>query len=282
VTAAGDLLSVRRGDPGFEGHVVSLGALGVVTRVTLEVQPTFQVRQDLYNDLGWDAFLDNLDAVTGSAYSVSVFTDFHAAVVPTLWLKSRVDGAEPPLSLLGAQRATADRHMVAASGPENVTQQGGVPGPWSDRLAHFRLGFTPSNGDEFQSEYLVGREHAVRALRAVRGLGDRIAPLLLTAEIRTMSADRLWLSGAYERDTVGIHFTWRPLPRQIHPLLVEIEALLLPLGARPHWGKVFMAGAERIVPLYPRLDDFLALAERLDPGRKFGNAFLQRAVGLGG
>jgi len=282
VTAAGDLLTVRRGDPEFEGHVVSLGALGVVTRVTLAVEPTFQVRQDLYNDLGWDDLLDNFDAVTGSAYSVSVFTDFHAEVVPTLWLKSRIDEAAPPTSLFGARRATVDRHMVAASSPENVTQQGGVPGPWSDRLAHFKLGFTPSNGDEFQSEYLIARENAVEALRAVRGLGDRVAPLLLTAEIRTMAADRLWLSGAYGRDTVGIHFTWRPLPERIHPLLVEIEALLLPLGARPHWGKVFMAGADALAPLYPRLPEFLALAERLDPGRKFGNAFLERTVGLGG
>lgn len=278
VTASGDIVTVRRGDPDFEGSVVSLGALGVVARVTLAIEPTFEVRQDLYDDLPWSRYLADFDAVTASAYSVSAFTDFRGEVLPTLWLKSRVDAGEPPLTLLGAGRATVDRHMVATSGAENVTPQGGVPGPWSDRLAHFKLGFTPSNGDEFQSEYLLAREHAVEALEIVRGFGDRVGPLLLTAEIRTMAADGLWLSGAYGRDTVGIHFTWRPLPEQIHPLLSEIEERLLPLGARPHWGKVFMATAAEIAPLYPRLPDFRALAERLDPERKFGNAFLERTL----
>jgi len=279
LTASGETVSVRRGDPGFEGHVVALGALGIVTRVTLAIEPTFQVRQDLYDELPWAALLDNFDAVTGSAYSVSAFTDFTGDTIPTLWLKSRVDAAEPPASLFGAGKATADRHMLRDSSPESITRQGGVPGPWSDRLAHFRLEFTPSNGDEFQSEYLVSREHAIAALEVMRGFGERIAPLLLTAEIRTMAADDLWLSGSYGRDTVGIHFTWRPLPERVHPLLAEIEAQLLPLGARPHWGKVFMAQADNIAPLYPRLPDFRALVERLDPQRKFGNAFLERTLG---
>jgi xylitol oxidase len=279
LTATGELLVVRRGEPDFDGSVVSLGALGVVTRVELAVEPTFQVRQDLYDGLSWDALLENFDAVTGSAYSVSAFTDFSGDTIPTLWLKSRIDVAEPPASLFGAARAGTDRHMLRESTPESITQQGGVPGPWSDRLAHFRLEFTPSNGDEFQSEYLLPRTNAIEALRLMRGFGDRLAPLLLTSEIRTMAADDLWLSGSYGRDTVGIHFTWRPLPERVHPLLREIEAQLLPLGARPHWGKVFLAGSDEIVPLYPRLPEFRALVDRLDPERKFGNAFLERTLG---
>ena len=279
VTASGELVTLRRGDPDFEGSVVSLGALGVVTRVTLAIEPTFQVRQDLYDGLPWAALLENFDAITGSAYSVSAFTDYAGDTIPTLWLKSRMDLAEPPLSLFGAGRAVAERHMLRESAPQNITRQGGVPGPWSDRLAHFRLEFTPSNGDEFQSEYLLPRTNAVEALQALRGFGERVAPLLLTSEIRTMAADDLWLSGAYGRDTVGIHFTWRPLPELVHPVLADIEALLLPLGARPHWGKVFLAGADAISPLYPRLPEFRALVERLDPERKFGNAFLERTLG---
>jgi xylitol oxidase len=278
VTASGDLLTVRRGDPHFDGHVVALGALGIVTRVTLDIEPTFEVRQDLYDDLPWDVLLAHFDEVTSSAYSVSVFTTWVGETLPTTWLKSRVDAAAPPAHMLGAARATVDRHILPGHSPENTTQQVGVPGPWNDRLAHFRVGFTPSSGDEMQSEYIVPRRNAVEALRAVRALGERISPLQFMSEIRTMAADDLWLSGAYGTDAVGIHFTWRPLPEEVGAVLPDIEAALLPLGARPHWGKVFRAGAAEIAPLYPRFDDFRALAGRLDPERKFGNAFLEHTV----
>ena len=278
VTASGELLTLRRGDADFDGAVVSLGALGIVTRVTLDIEPTFDVRQDLYDDLAWSALLDDFDAVTSSAYSVSLFTDWLGDTIGTTWIKSRADAAAPPQSLLGAPRQPAGRHMLPGHPVTNVTRQGGVPGPWNDRLAHFKLGFTPSNGDELQSEYLVPRRNAVAALEAVRSLGPRIAPLLLITEVRTMRADSLWLSGAFETDAVGIHFTWKPLEAEVRLLLPAIEALLLPLGARPHWGKVFTAGSDALEELYPRLGEFAALAARLDPARKFGNAFLERTV----
>ena len=278
VTASGELLTLRRGDPDFDGAVVSLGALGVVTRVTLDIQPTFDVRQDLYDDLAFSDMLANFDAITSSAYSVSLFTDWVGETLRTVWIKSRMDAAAPPERLFGAERQRTERHMLPDQPPSNVTQQGGIAGPWSDRLAHFKLGFTPSNGDELQTEYLVPRRNTIAAIEAMRSLGPRIAPLLLVTELRTMAADPLWLSGAYETDAVGIHFTWKPLGPEVGALLPEIEALLLPLGARPHWGKVFTAGVDRIETLYPRFDDFRALAARLDPERKFGNAFLERAV----
>jgi xylitol oxidase len=280
VTASGELLTLRRGDADFDGAVVALGALGVVTRVTLDIQPTFEVRQDLYDDLPWPNLLDRFDDVTSSAYSVSIFTDWLGDSIGTAWLKSRMDAAEPPLELFGAPRQTADRHMLPDQEAVNVTLQGGVPGPWNDRLAHFKLGFTPSKGEELQSEYLVPRRNAVAAIEAVRTLGRRIAPLLLITELRTMAADTLWLSGAYDTDAVGIHFTWKQLPAEVNALLPEIEELILPLGARPHWGKVFTSLRGDIEPLYPRLGDFRELAARLDPERKFGNDFLERTIGL--
>ena len=278
VTASGELLTLRRGDPDFDGAVVSLGALGVVTRVTLDIQPTFDVRQDLYDDLAFSDMLANFDAITSSAYSVSLFTDWVGDTLRTVWIKSRMDAAAPPERLFGAERQRTERHMLPDQPPSNVTQQGGIAGPWSDRLAHFKLGFTPSNGDELQSEYLVPRRNAVEAIEAVRSLGARIAPLLLVTELRTMAADSLWLSGASETDAVGIHFTRKPLGAEVGALLPAIEQLLLPLGARPHWGKVFTARVGQIEGQYPRFDDFRALAARLDPQRKFGNAFLERAV----
>jgi xylitol oxidase len=279
VTATGELLRLRRGDPDFDGAVVSLGALGIVTRVTLDIQPTFDVRQDLYDDLEWTALLSHFDEVTGSAYSVSLFTDWLGDTIGTAWLKSRADAAAPPARLLGAARQVVERHMLPDQPASNVTTQGGVVGPWSDRLAHFKLGFTPSNGDELQSEYLVPRRNAVAAIEAVRALGPRIAPLLLITELRTMAADSLWLSGAYGEGAVGIHFTWKPLGAEVTALLPTIEEALLPLGARPHWGKVFTATRTQLEPQYPRLADFRALRDRLDPERKFGNAYLERTIG---
>jgi len=277
ITATGELVTLRRGDPDFDGAVVSLGALGIVTAVTLDVQPTFDIRQDMYDDLPWDALLADLDAVTGSAYSVSLFTTWLGDSIPAVWLKSRMDAPAPPTDLLGATRQPVGRHMIPDQPASNTTELGGVPGPWSDRLAHFKLGFTPSNGDELQSEYLVPRDRAVEALIAVRGLRDAIAPLLHVTEVRTMSADALWLSGAYTTDAVAIHFTWKKLPAEVAAVLPSIEALLLPLGARPHWGKVF----DRVERAnYPRLDDFRELVARYDPQRKFGSEYLERHLGL--
>jgi xylitol oxidase len=277
VTANGDVIHLSRGDADFDGAVVSLGALGVVTAVTLDIQPTFDVRQDLYDDLTWDDLLANFDTVTSSAYSVSVFTTWAGDTIPLVWTKSRMDAPEPPTTLLSATRQAVGRHMLPDQPATNTTEQGGVPGPWSDRLAHFKLGFTPSNGDELQSEFLVPRANAIEAIEAIRSMAHLITPHLLVTELRTMTADSLWLSGAYETDAVGIHFTWKKLPTEVAAVLPLIEERLLPLGARPHWGKVFMA--TDLAGLYPRYADFRSLAARMDPTGKFRNEFLTR-VGL--
>ena len=280
IDGTGALVRLGRSDPDFDGAVVSIGALGIVTRITLDIEPTFDVRQDLYNGISWDTALENFDAITSSAYSVSLFTDWTDRGISIAWLKSRMDAAAPPIELFGAPVETADEHMLPDQPPSNTTQQGGVPGPWNDRLAHFKLGFTPSNGDEVQSEFLVPRGCAIEAINSLREIGDRIAPLLLVTELRTMSADNLWLSGSYQTDAVGIHFTWKKMLPEVLALLPEIEARLLPLQARPHWGKVFVAEVDRIAPLYPRFDDFLALARKYDPKGVFRNDFLSRKLGL--
>jgi xylitol oxidase len=279
IGADGELVTLQPADPEFDGAVVSLGALGILTSVILDVEPAFEVRQDVWADLPWDALLANLDTVTSAAYSVSVFTDWLGPTVGTTWLKSLVPGKVRG-ELFGAHRLTNNVHPLPGFDATPTTQQGGQAGLWSDRLSHFRMEFTPSSGDEIQTEYLVPRVNAVAALEAVRSLGSRIAPLLFISEIRTMKADSLWLSGAYETDTVNIHFTWKKMPSDIAALLPSIEALLLPLGARPHWGKVFAAGASELRPLYPRFDDFRALASRFDPAGKFRNEFLARTLEL--
>ncbi|TQL48805.1 xylitol oxidase [Homoserinimonas aerilata] len=276
VTASGDLVTLRRGDPDFAGAVVSLGALGVVTAVTLDIEPAYDVEQHVYERMPWAALTTHLDEITGAAHSVSLFTTWSDPdTIDQLWLKRRGDRDAPlPAELFGALPATEQRHPLPGVPAQNCTPQLGVPGRWLDRLPHFRLEFTPSNGEELQSEYLVPREHAVAALSAVRALSPRIAPLLFVSEVRTIAADELWLSEAHGGDMVGLHFTWKPRQREVEALLPTLEAALAPFGARPHWGKLFAAGD--LSSLYPRASDFAKLRARLDPERKFGNEFLER------
>jgi xylitol oxidase len=282
VTADGGLLTVSRADtPDFAGMVVGLGALGIVARVTLDIQPTFDVRQDVFENLPWAQVLEHLDDVTSSAYSVSLFTDWRGDTVGQAWLKSRTDaqsGVEGRTEFFGGTPATAGLHPLPGISAVNCTEQLGVPGPWSDRLSHFKMAFTPSSGEELQSEYLVPWEHAGAAIEVMRELSDQVSPLLLVSEIRTMAADDLWLSPNYRRAGIGLHLTWKPEQEAVEKVLPLIEESLAPFGARPHWGKLFHADAAALAPLYEKFSDFTALAERLDPERKFRNDFLARTV----
>jgi len=279
VTASGEVLTASRGDPDFDGLVVGLGALGAVTRVTLDVEPAYQVRQRTFQDLPWISLFERFDEVTSAGYSVSLFTRW-TATVDQVWVKSRVTEQPEEVrgDLLGAVPATADRHPILGIDPVNCTPQLGVPGPWSDRLPHFRMGFTPSSGEELQSEYHVPRRHAVPALQALLALGDRIRPVLQVSELRTVAADRLWMSPQHGQDTMAVHFTWLPDLAAVEPVLAAVEAALDPFEARPHWGKLFLADAAAMARRYPRLPDFAGLAGRLDPRGVFVNAWLRRHV----
>jgi alditol oxidase len=280
VTSTGDVVAARRGDPDFEGMVVSLGALGAVTRLSLEVEPAYEVRQRVFEGLSWDALHAHFDAVTAAGDSVSVFTRW-GATTDQVWVKSRVDAGEPEQTrpdLFGAAAATVERHPILGLDPVNCTAQLGAPGPWWDRLPHFRMGFTPSAGEEIQSEYIVARRHATAAIDAVRALGPEIAPVLQVSEIRTIAADRLWLSMQHGQDTVAIHFTWTREPAAVARAIDAVEAALAPYEPRPHWGKAFHLDASAIAPRYERLADFAALAARLDSRGAFRNAWLERHV----
>ena len=283
VTGTGELLTAARGDPDFDGLVVGLGALGAVTRLTLDVEPDYQVRQRAFEGLPWAALFDHFDEVTSAGYSVSLFTRWERQAVDQVWVKTRATGASEEVrgELFGAVAATQDRHPILGLDPVNCTRQLGVPGPWSDRLPHFRMGFTPSSGEELQSEYHLPREHAVAALEALLGLAGVIRPVLQVSELRTVAADGLWMSPQHGRDTLSVHFTWHKDWPAVRPVLAEVEAALAPFGARPHWGKLFLAEAADLAPRYPRLGDFTRLAGRLDPRGVFVNDWLGRHV-LGG
>jgi xylitol oxidase len=279
VSGRGSVLTVTREHPDFEGMVVGLGALGIVTRVTLELQPTFDMRQDLYDDLPWDALLGDVDAVTSGAYSVSLFTNWLGESLEHVWLKTRLEHGEPsmmPDTVFGARRSPIEREADY----DNITVRGGVPGPWSERLPHFRLDATPSHGDEIQSEYFIDRSNAVEALSGLRAMGEQIAPHLRVTELRTVAADSLWMSPAYRRETLAIAFTWKNEPAAVTRLAPLIEAVLAPYDPRPHWGKLFAMDATVLAPKFERLAAFRGLVDRLDPDRQFRNPYLERVLGI--
>jgi xylitol oxidase len=277
VTSAGDLVSSSRGDPDFDGLVVGLGALGVVVRLSLDVEPAYRVRQRVYEGLGWDALAEHFDAITASGDSVSLFTHWGDAA-GQVWVKERAGEAPERDELFGAVPARVARHPIPGMDPANCTAQLGEPGPWHDRLPHFRWGATPSSGAELQSEYLVARRDAVAAIDAVRRIGAAVRPVLQVSEIRTVAADRLWMSPQYGRDSVGIHFTWVPDHAAVERAVGQVEDALAPFRARPHWGKLFLARAATVAPLYGRAGDFARLAGRVDPRGAFTNRWLERHV----
>ena len=277
VAADGELRQATRADPDFPGLAVGLGAFGIVTRVTLDIQPAYLVRQDAYPLVPWERVLAGVEAVMAAAYSVSLFTDWRGGTLRAAWVKRRVQpDAAPgvPDEFFGARRATGPVSFVDGP-PDNLTPLG-VAGPWLGGLPHFRPDSMPSNGDEIQSEYFVARDDGAAALTAVRQIADRIAPLLLISEIRSTAADELWLSGSYTRPTLALHFTWRNRPDEVDAAAREVEAALEPFAARPHWGKVSHVDPGRLPGLYPRLGDARALFDRLDPDGRFSNDRLER------
>lgn len=279
IAADGSPVALSRAQDGetFAGAVVGLGALGVVTKLTLAVEPAFTVRQDVYEHLPREQWKQHFDEIVSSAYSVSLFTDWRTSTFNQLWLKSlttEADATDAVSERFGAILATVPRHPLVELSAENCTAQLGVPGPWHERLPHFRMDFTPSVGEELQTEYLVPRRYALEALQALYGLHEKIAPLLQISEIRTVAADDLWLSPCYQEDCVALHFTWLKDWPGVQRLLPEIEAALEPFDARPHWGKLFTTLPERLRALYPKLPDFQRLLRTYDPNGKFRNAYL--------
>jgi alditol oxidase len=275
VTADGDVVSLGRGSDRFPGAVVALGALGIVVSVTLDIAPTFDVRQHVHENLPFDVLEEHLFDIVSRAYSVSLFTRWREPLIDQVWVKRR-DREPGEEDWFGARPADGPRHPVPGMPALPCTPQLGVPGPWHERLPHFRPDLTPSVGEELQSEYLLPRRHAVDALRALDAVRDRVAPVLQICEIRTIAPDDLWMSPSYGRETVALHFTWIKDMRAVLPVIQLTEERLAPFDARPHWGKLFTTPPEALRPGYERLPDFLELARHYDPFGKFTNEFLDR------
>ncbi len=284
VVAGGDLVQVSRdADPArFPGLVVALGACGVVTSLTLDAIPAFAVRQWVYEDVPFSEVMAAFDDIASAAYSVSMWTDWRGERMTQVWLK-RADPADvPPERWHGGRLADADLHPIAGLPAANCTPQLGRPGPWHERLPHFRPEFTPSAGEELQSEFLLDRAHAVDALAALSRIAATLAPAVQVSEIRTVAADTLWLSPAHGNDSVAFHFTWVPDPGAVAPALSAAQAALAPFGPRPHWGKLSTIPAADVAGRYPRMDDFRRLVAEFDGPGQFRNEYADAYLWPGG
>jgi xylitol oxidase len=279
VTADGNLVPLSRekdGDP-ILGAAVALGGLGVVTSTTLDVIPRFDMAQVVFENLSFDQLEHNLEAIFGSGYSVSLFTDWQKNRATQVWIKSRLapgGKADMPTEFYGATLAKQKLHPITGASAVNCTDQLGIPGPWYDRMPHFRIHSTPSSGHELQSEYFVPREKGYAAIRAVEELRDHITPHLFVTEFRTIAADNLWMSTCHDRDSMTIHFTWKPDWPSVKKVLPLIEAKLAPFGVRPHWAKMFTMQPSDIQKQYQKLSDYQAMVKHYDPNGKFLNDFL--------
>ena len=279
VLANGSVMRLTKGSEPekLNAVVVGLGAIGVITKVTLQIQPTYMVQQNVFTGLPVAQLKENFAKIMSAGYSVSLFTDWQTDEINEVWVKSRIgsDTLQTGPEFYGAQAATKNLHPIIALSAENCTEQMGVPGPWYQRLPHFKMGFTPSSGKELQSEYFVPFESAVPAMEAVMQLGKQIGPHLLITEIRTIAADDLWMSPCYKQASVTIHFTWKQETEAVHQLLPQIEAALAPFNPKPHWGKVFTLDARVLDSRYSKCADFKKMVTRHDPDGKFVNEFLR-------
>ncbi len=280
INAKGELvtLSEKDGDE-FHGAVVGLGALGVVTSVTLKIEPAYNAYQWVYENLPVTDLERNFETVMSAAYSVSLFTDYQKDSINEVWMKFKTEegkDTKQPAAYLNAVAAARDMHPIAALSAEHCTPQMGVVGPWYERLPHFKMGFTPSSGKELQTEYFVPFENAMDAYKAIAAMGKDIGPHLMISEIRSIAADDLWMSMAYKRKSIAFHFTWKQENEAVVALMPRIEKALEPFNPRPHWGKLFTISREQLSKAYPRMADFRALAEKHDPQGKFRNEYLKQ------
>ncbi|MGA2809718.1 MAG: FAD-binding protein, partial [Terracidiphilus sp.] len=279
VRADGEVATLSREKDGdrFLGAVVGMGALGVVTGIRLDLQPTFKMAQSVYENLSFATLEHHFEEVFSAGYSVSLFTDWQRHQASQVWIKRRLapkDANQWPPEFFGARLATRKLHPVPGHDAESCTEQQGIPGPWYERMPHFRMNFTPSSGRELQTEYFVPIDRGYEAILAVERLRDRITPHLFVTEFRTIAADNLWMSMAYQRPSLAIHFTWKPEWPEVRQILPLIEKQLEPFNPRPHWGKLFTISPAQLQSEYARLAEFKALLNHYDPESKFRNEFL--------
>lgn len=278
VLASGEIYAVDQDESDeFQGLVVSLGGLGVLTKFKVRIVKSFSIKQYVYENIGLEALAQNFDLVFNKAYSVSYFSNWAKNSTGQVWMKFLDDGSpiDVPYLFLDGNLATSNQHPVKANDPSSCTQQMGESGKWLYRLPHFKLGSSPASGDEVQTEYLVDRAHVREYISSLSLIGDEISDRVYATEIRAIKEDNLWLSPAYNRATIGFHFTWKK-SESLQKFLQKIEEILGKHNGRPHWGKLFVTSRENLVGRYPKFSDFERILMKYDPNKKFRNSFIDR------
>ena len=278
ILSSGDKFVIdRKNFAQFSGFVVSFGALAVFTKLTLKIVRSFSVKQVVYENVPIQSVLENFNEIFDRPYSASYFSNWSPKNTGQIWMKFLDDDKYPELQskAYGGNLALSNQHPVKVNDPGNCTEQMGVAGKWLFRLPHFRLNSSPASGDEVQTEYLVDRDHVQGYINELTKIGEDIAARVYATEIRTISSDDLWLSGAYGRETVGFHFTWKKSP-EVKDFLPEIENILGKNNGRPHWGKLFSTPRAQLIDRYPMYEEFRQLIQKYDSGNKFRNKFIEQ------
>jgi alditol oxidase len=277
VNGKGELIHLTKEKDGgeFLGAVVNLGALGIVTKLTLSLQPTYKMKQIVYQNLPMVELEKNFEAIMSAGYSVSLFTDWKNKNVSEVWIKSKSDDLKTIApTFYGATLAVKNLHPIEALDAINCTEQMGVEGPWYERMPHFKMGFTPSSGKELQSEFFIPFENAFQGFMAIEKLNEKVSPHLMITEVRTIAADDLLMSPFYKKACVAFHFTWKQEIEEVNTVLPSIEEALAPYNPRPHWGKVFTMKPSVLQSRIEKLNEFKLLMTKHDPEGKFRNEFI--------
>uniref|UniRef100_A0A915D0Y3 FAD-binding PCMH-type domain-containing protein n=1 Tax=Ditylenchus dipsaci TaxID=166011 RepID=A0A915D0Y3_9BILA len=286
VLADGSVVQYSKGqnDTELAAATVGLGALGIVTQVTLQAQPTYNLAINVFENMDMSVLDTQLYNITHSGYAINMWSTFGTpGVLDQVWITTKVDSngvnAYGNVSqLYGAPAATAQSSPIAALPPTYVVPQMGIVGPYYERLTDYDLGLSGQEGQQTQSEYYVDFDDFVPALKALQTLSAEINAVVYVALFRITEKDELWMSPQYKKTTMAIHFSWQPKLDQVMALLPKIEAALAPFNPIPHWGKLYTLKPEQYLPLLPKYPEWREQVELHDPTHKFRNKWLEENI----
>lgn len=275
----GELIKVEKQDPLFEAFRLGLGAYGIWVEAELSIVPSFQIRQDIFLEIPWSYFLEDPSRLTSAGYSVSLFGKWGTSTISQTWVKSEVEDPRAGVPIAAIAPEQNSKRELADGVGDNLTEQGGKPGPWLHRLPHFRLDASPSAGNEIQTEYFFTRDKIAHAIEAVHSVAGKINPVLIISEIRSIAQDDAWLSPMRRGDSIALHFTWKNEPELVDIAVQELEKVLAPMEPIPHWGKVHHFTQSDLERAHPMLSKAREQFENADPSGKFSSDYL-RSLGI--
>ncbi|MFJ6141424.1 D-arabinono-1,4-lactone oxidase [Kitasatospora sp. NPDC092286] len=273
----------------FQGARLGLGALGVITALTLAVEPAFLLTAH-EQPMRFDEVLDRLDDLT----AVNEHFEFYWFPHTDRCSTKRNNRSQGPAAPLPRFREWLEDDFLSNTVWEGACRVGrrfprSVPAiaslasrAWSDRSytdTAYRVFTSPRKVRFVEMEYAVPREAAAGVLRELRALIERSDwRISFPVEVRFAPADDLWLSTAGGRDTayIAVHL-YRGTADQGY--FTEVERLMTAHRGRPHWGKLHTRDAGYLREVYPHFAEFTALRDELDPRRVFGNDYLRRVLG---